>query len=325
MFVPELRIEVLERLLRMPELFEIQEYIFTKRDKEALVAVGDILRALQLSEDHFLVSELLSVIKPLVTFAGHLPFYTKHTRKIDPQQALAVRDVLLKAKDPYTLLFSELPEALGIPPAQQTDTTVFKQLLEHCLQGLQRAYPRLLDELEIQVRDTFNLYGTSEEAKNQLQSRASLLNGHVAERTLALFVREASRFDHRDWREVIARAVKGGIPLHQWHDADVLNFQIQLRQIARDFTKLEELLIESQHANSPQILHIGLLNGHLQEDRAVIAIPLEHVSTIESLSKRIFALLEEEGQNEEWRRIRLAAIAQVAAKYLNHDGRTEDE
>jgi hypothetical protein len=190
---------------------------------------------------------------------------------------------------------------------------------------LQRAYPRLLDELEIQVRDTFNLYGTSEEVKNQLQSRASLLSGHVAERTLALFVREASRFDYRDWREVIARAVKGGIPPHQWHDADVLNFQIQLRQVARDFTKLEELLVESQRTNSPQILHIGLLNGHLQEDRAVIAIPLEHVSTIESLSKRIFALLEEEGQNEEWRQIRLAAIAQVAAKYLNHDGRTEDE
>jgi ABC-type dipeptide/oligopeptide/nickel transport system ATPase component len=324
-FVQELRIEVLERLLRMPELFEIQEYVLTDYYKEALATISTTLQSLRLSKDQQPASELLQVVKPLVTFAAHLPAYTKNTKKLDPLQAKEVRDVLLKAQDPYNLLFSDLPTTLGITLTSQEDALRLKQLLEPCLLGLQQAYPHLLDEIEMQLRDTFSLHGTSEETKDQLRVRASLLNGHIAERSLALFVREASRLEHSDWREALARVIRGGHPPHQWHDADLLNFQIQLRQIARDFTRLEELVLESRRTGATQILQIGLLNGHLQEDRAVIAMYPEQISAIDSLTQRVFDLLEEEkGENEALRQVRLAAIAKVAARYLKHQEGTEE-
>jgi hypothetical protein len=64
-------------------------------------------------------------------------------------------------------------------------------------------------------------------------------------------------------------------------------------------------------------LQIGLLNGHLQEERAVIAVYPEQAATINSLTQRIFTLLEAEGNgHEDLRQIRLAALAQAAARYL---------
>jgi hypothetical protein len=325
-FVPELRIEVLERLLRRPELFEIQEYVLTDHYKEVLTAIGAVVRVLQGSQDQYLASELLPIVKPLVTFVAHLPMYTKNTKKLEPPQAKAVRDVLLKAQDPYRLLFSDLPTTLSISLTSHEDILKFKQLLEQCILGLQQAYPRLLDEIEVQLRDIFSLHGTSEEVKDQLYKRASLLTGHVSERALASFVREASRSEQRDWREALARVVRGGLPPRQWHDADVLNFQIQLRQIARDFLRLEELVLESQRTGATQILQIGLLNGHLQEDRAVIAVYPEQASVVDSLTQRIVAALETEGDGrEDLRQVRLAALAQVAAHYLQEQKEAEEK
>jgi hypothetical protein len=325
-FVAELRIEVLERLLRRPELFEIQEYVLTDHYKEVLTVIGTTVRLLQISQGQYLASELLPVVRPLVTFVAHMPAYTKNTKKLEPTQARAVRDVLLKAQDPYLLLFSDLPATLGISLTSREDTLSFKHLLEQCIIGLQQAYPRLLDEIEIQLRDTFSLHGTSQEVKDQLYERASLLSGHVSERSLASFVREAGRQEQRDWREALARVVRGGLPPRQWHDADVLNFQIQLRQIARDFLRLEELVLESQRTGATQILQIGLLNGHLQEDRAVIAVYPEQASVVNSLTQRIVDALEtEEDGREDLRQIRLAALAQVAAHYLKDQKEAEEK
>jgi energy-coupling factor transporter ATP-binding protein EcfA2 len=325
-FVAELRIEVLERLLRRPELFEIQEYVLTDHYQEVLTAIGAAVRPLQVSQGHYLASELLSIVRPLVTFVAHLPAYTKNTKKLEPPQAGAVRDVLLKAQDPYRLLFSDLPATLHVSLASREDILRFKQLLEQCILGLQQAYPRLLDEIEIQLRDIFRLHGTAEEAKDQLYERASLLSGHVSERSLALFVREAGRREHRDWREALARVVRGGLPPRQWHDADVLNFQMQLRQIARDFLRLEELVLESQRTGATQILQIGVLNGHLQEDRAVIAVYPEQESAVYSLTQRIVDALETGGNGrEDLRQIRLAALAQVAARYLKNQKEVEEK
>jgi hypothetical protein len=325
-FVPELRIEVFERLMHVPKAFEIQQYTLDKHEQDALTAVSEVIRALQLRRDEVATSQLLEVVKPLVVFAAHLPPYTKNTKRLDPPQAAAVREALLKARDPYTLMFTTLPAALGISLDRADALSRYVQLLRDCLVGLQRAYPRLLDEIEAQLREVFDLRGTSEEARMQLQQRAAFLEGYAADRTLALFVREAGRREARDWREALGRVVNGGIPPLHWHDTDMTTFHIRLRALASNFVRLEELVAEQQRTGATQILRIGLLDGRVQEAREIIALTPERAPAIASLADRIAALLgEETDQSEESRRIRLAALAQVAARHLHRDRRNEDE
>ncbi len=326
-FVPELRIEVLERLLRVPESFEIQQYMADAPYQDIVSGVRDIICALQLPQDTTATPHLLQIVKPLVMFAARLPNYTKNTRRLDPAQAIAVRDALLKARDPYELIFIDLPAALGIGSRVSESTDSFVSLLRECLLGLHWAYPRLLDEVEHQVREVFGLPGTSEEVRKRIQSRAIPLDGYTADRELSLFVRESTRLGSRgDWREALARAVNGGTPPTQWRDMDVVSFQVRLRQLASDFVRLEELVAEKERTGATRILRIGLLDGKNHEAREVVAIPPERQPLVESLATRIEVLLAEvSDQSEEGRRLRLAALAQVAGRYLHRNGAIIDE
>lgn len=320
-FVPELRIEVIERLLRVPEVFEIQQFMVSDEDRQAFAAITDTLETVQgpLKEEEG-ASQLLKVVKPLVLFVAHLPQYAKNTKKLEPPQAVAVRDILLRTADPYALLFVDLPRALGLPSLRWDSGGSFAGLLQECLLALQHAYHKLLDQIEEQVRVVFDLQGSSDDVRNQLQRRAAAIEGMSAEPTLVLFTREASRLEGREWREVLGRVVNQGAPPNQWRDPDAVSFGLRLRQISSDFVRLEELVTEQKLTGATQVLRIGLLNGHIREARAIVALTPERAASVDVLSERIGTLLREDTDgSEEARRVRIAALAQAAMRYLGED------
>ncbi len=316
-YVPELRIEVFERLTRVPGAFAVQRYALSSEQQASVLALDGILHTLHLSPANGSGAPLLSVVKPLVLFAAQLPTYTKNTRQVQPPQAAAVRDALLRSRDPYTLIANELPAAIGLGSLAPQDATLYAEALKECILGLQEAYPRLLADIEAQLRAAFDLHGSSEEARSQLQARATPLVGRAGDRTLALFVREASRLDGRDWRDVLGRVVNNGQPPAQWRDADAATFQARIKPLAGEFLRLEELAAEQRVSGAAQILRIGLLDGQMQESREVVSVTPARSERIESLSEEIIRLLESlTDGSEESRRVRLAALAQVAARYL---------
>jgi hypothetical protein len=315
-FVPELRIEVLERLIRTPQAFEIQQYTFGPQDHRVFNAVDDAIRTVGATTDEA-QPRLLQVVKPLVLFAARLPMYTRRTNRLKAQ-TLAVRDALLGAKDPHELLFVTLPDATGSRLGDEATVHDFGHRLRNCLQELRRAFPQLLDEIESQFRQAFDLAGTYEEARKQLQERASILNGFATDRKIALFVKEASRVDDRDWREVLARIIQGGLPPAQWSTNEVESFQVQLQRVRSEFTKLEELVAEQRRSGANMILRIGLLDGQVREAREIVALTPERSTAVLSLAESIRVVLTQRSTEdlEEDRRIRLAALAKVAAEHL---------
>ena len=316
-FIPELRIEVFERLTRVPGAFAIQSYALSPEQQASLSAFGQALRTLGLVVEDTEGSPLLSVVKPLVLFAVGLPAYTKSTRRLQPPEAVAVRDVLLRSSDPYTLVTMDLPAAAGLSTHPDGDTPVLAASLKECFIGLQEAYPRLLADIENELAVAFDLHSNSEEMAAQLQLRAAPLIGQAADRTLALFVREASQLKERDWREVLGRVVNNGLPPAQWHDADVTAFAARVRSLSHDFIRLEELSAEQRRSGASQILRIGLLDGQAQESREVVAITPARAAKVAALVDEIIRLLEDEtDESDETRRVRLAALARVAARYL---------
>lgn len=321
LFVPELRIEILERLLRVPQAFEVQEYAFDNYHRRAFAAVNEVIHALQLTRDQSTSPELVEIVRSLVVFARRLPAYARNTKRVEPPQAIEVRDALLKARDPHALMFAELPAVMGIESIDDKELAEFTRVLKDCILGLLRAYPRLLDEIEAQLCQVFGLQGPSASVREQLRTRAALLEEYAADRTLTLFVREACHLgSSSDWREALGRAVNGGMPPHQWHDADAVSFPVRLQLIKSDFVKLEELAAEQRRTGTRQVLRIGLLDGRAQEALAVIAMDPERVPAVQSLADRITSLIEENVDgSEESQHVRLAALARVLAQFLRRD------
>jgi hypothetical protein len=326
-FVTDPSIELFERLLRVPEAFSVRRFALTGRGREALGAVGRTIGVLLDGKDPGAKPDVLRVVKPLVLFANGLPAYTKRTKRVAPQ-TMALREVLLRARDPHDLLFSELPDALDVPselmakePAELTGA------LQECVVELQRAYPRLLEYIEQQLREQFDLKGDPEEARSQLETRARPLVGYAGSQMLGVFVREAARLENGSWREVLARTLADGMPPEHWRDRDRATFDVRLQEVASGFVRLEELAAEKGRVGqeNSQVFRIGILNGHVREARALIAVHPDREPMVEDLAGKLTEVLaaEQPAGGEEQRRLGLAALARVAMEHLKTEGKED--
>lgn len=323
LFQPQLYDEILELLVRNPESFEIQQIELTAESRATLEAIGDVLHGLKLLNGQDEGSPLLRVVRPLIVAIAKLPPYSKNTRRLNPSQAIALRDAALTATDPRAFLLDDIPRILGAVPDAPAGRKLLAEKLRECLIALQYAYPTLLDHIEGQVRSAFDLSGkTARELQAHLGRRAQPLKGYAADPALSLFINEAARQDSRDWREAIARAVLRGKPPATWSDGDVVEFQLRLRQLASDFMRLEELVAEKEATGAEQIVRIGVLGDTLREVRQVIALHPERLSTVRNMADEIISFMAHYNANTtspEGLRIKVAALAQALVHFLQEE------
>jgi len=323
-FVPELRIEVLERLTRRPETFELQSHRLDAHQRRALKFLEGLVGSAEVPPSAPR-GGLLPVVKSLVLFAARLNPYVKQTARLATPETAAVRDYLLRAGDPRKLVFEELPLALGVPIDHRDGGSGFAKRLQACLRALSRAYQELLDDLESQIRQVFDLKGQSLDAMKQLQRRAAPLLPYAVDQKLQLFVKEVTReHQDRDWREIVGRVINGGLPPSHWNDGDVVAFQVRLPELAGQFTRLEELVVERQQSGVARVLRIGVLDGLHRESRAVIPVDPDVEVDATGLAVRLRALLDAHTNgNGRARQTRLAALATVAESLLSEPSRLE--
>ena len=320
--IPELRDEVLELLVRNPDTFEIQQYRFGS-GRQALInklaeyfAAGSSGRA-----------ALLEVVRGLVSRVAKLPRYSRNTRKVSPE-AIAIREVLLRATDPQKLIFDELPDAAGIRLEGTGSGQPFADGLAGAVTELERAFPSLLDRLEQQLRDQFQLIGSSESARDGLRDRALRILPHVSDRDLTLFVRTTAHPTEADWRERTGRAVLGGAPVEHWTDREADEFQVRLRQLRSEFVRVEELAAEHGEAGGMPVLRLGLLNGSYQEGREILTVSPSMLAESRKLAQAAAKILSDSSRRTD-REVRLLALGLLfnreLDKPLNFDSTEESD
>lgn len=316
-YVPEVTIEVVERLLARPETFEVQSYALEDQQREVLDALADKVVSPHSGEK--LEAELLPIVRSLVRQAAELNEFTKNTDRLDPPEAIDVRDALLEATSPLDLLFEDLPEALGVRLQEPEDVEDFADKLRDCMVAIHRAYPALLDQIETALRNAFDLPdGPAVRAVSSLKRRAQPLVDYALEDKLQVFVREAARLgNQRDWREVLGRVVQGGMPPHAWSDKDVASFQVKLRQVAGSFQRLEELVAETDGKTPGAVYRLGVLREQFEERRATVSVDEDIEPAVSDLASR---LLEEisrySSENGNGKRVSVAALAEVSESLL---------
>lgn len=318
MFIPELGESHLELLARNPRDFEIQRFSFGRTEQVTLLAIRQALGEAGLpSRAHAL--ELATIARDLITPIARLNVYTRSTRRLS-RQAQSVRDLLLSAKEPLKLLLSDLPAVLtGSDEVRALHSSdELTKLLVESLTELQRAYPLLLDDIERQIRDAFQLTGDYREAREQLRGRYRHLLQFKSETQLAAFIGEVTRSSNQDWRESLGRVIHRGIPPSSWQDHDVVQFTHRLDVLVSDLTRLEELAAEKKMTPTAKVFRLGFLGGGLEEARAVIAVSPEMEAEVNTLKQKAAALLNEGSYSgpEMRRQIQLAALAELAAELM---------
>ena len=105
------------RLIKDPAAFEMQQCRVSGIRAELFVELMQILGS---HHDYAKRPDILDVVTPLCSFAASLPSYVHKTSRLSAE-ARAVRDAIVKAHEPGTLVFSDLPVACGFAAFSATE------------------------------------------------------------------------------------------------------------------------------------------------------------------------------------------------------------
>jgi hypothetical protein len=274
--LPEPSIADWEVLLRRPELFAVAGSRVVGPRAEV---VGRLARGLGVAP------AALPVVRDLIRRLKTLPDHVWRTTRLSPP-TLAVRQAVEGARSPESLLFHDLPLALGVAPfpaesdgAPPTDD--FFDRLNAALQELADRMPRTLAESRDALLGACGL-PASEAGWAQFRVEAAELAPRVGNPQLAPLLRRAT--DAADEAAALESvlAYVGGRPPRTWTDHDLTRYGEQVAALGELYRReravwLPHATLTPTQAARSQAIAAALrdyLTHHVDDDPAVIAAAL---------------------------------------------------
>ncbi len=325
-FVPDISIETLERLVRRPHTFALRSYQLDVHERQVIEMLSNGTEKSEEDNDQPLSCEeqLITTVRQLIRLAEDLPAYTRYTRSGLSAPVRAVRDLLRTAKDPRSLLLEDLPKALGVDINAIDGPLTFAEALNGSILDLMGAFPKLLDAIEEGVRAVFGMEERGRDLQESLRSRTRPLVKYAGDSKLRVFLKEVTREDGsngRDWREALARAAAGGRPPSHWRDEDVDTCNTRLQALAVECDALSELVAAAGEDAAATVASIGLLEPGTGERRVVVACSGEEHQSVADLTRKLRRTTRNSGLDP---RSQLMALALAARDLLPADAETQE-
>lgn len=322
-FVPEVSIELFERLLKNPERFHLRRYRIEGVRKEVFRQMAEVLGASPAGENR---GDLVALMRPLFKFLHRLPGYTKQTRALS-SEALGVRECLFGAKEPDLLLFRDLPQLFGLPPFEpgaraNGNVATFMKAWRAALIELQRAYDDLVADIRNLVLRAFNV--SSDHGRALVQRRAAVVAENCIEPRLRAFAHHLSEGETPDtqWAEALGTMLVGKVP-KSWIDSDRARFEISLSEMARSFRHIEAIVFEKskrgEMADAPaKLLRVSVTDEFSAEREAVVTVEKRDRDVLALGIVQVRQALADLGL-EENRDLALAILGTIAQDYIPDD------
>jgi hypothetical protein len=314
-FVPALNGPVIERLLRSPDKFEVQRFqVAGAREEFADQLTG---------RDDAADSGPLPLVRQFVRAVQDLPPYSKVTRELSPS-AIAVRDTILKSKEPGTLVFHDLPKACGYEPLAAGKRSALPENLikdlQAALKELRSAFPQLLRRIREQVLRAFEIPGATEAARGELAARCKRLIPLASDLDLKTFVVRAGG-DYKDldaWTTSVGTLLAGRPP-EAWSDLDLQRMSVSLAMVSRKFGALEAAFVEHQGAGMPEgsvAVRVSVTEAGQQEAERVVIIRKDDRRIVDAVAERLRAAVQAE-RGDATRESLVASLAKVIRELVS--------
>lgn len=263
------------RLSKVPESFELQ---YCKLSGVRSEVFNQLLSVVGTDIDDSRSPDLIDVVRPLCEFAAGLPDYSRNTTSLS-KKTLAVRDALLDAREPSTLLFEQLPAACGLPSisvrkkSATADIKKYVRDLKKSLGELRSAYPSLLSRIEKAVAGAFEVGHQHDQLRMQLEKSSTDLGIHVTEPTLKAFCLRLAdtKLASDAWLESVGSLVLAKPP-RRWSDIDGPRFDLALQELVIRFQKTASLVFARGKTTNRHSMRIGILQASGEETSCVVEV-----------------------------------------------------
>jgi hypothetical protein len=239
-FVEKPGAAVFQRLAKEPEAFHLQHCSVRGIRLELFNRVASVLN-LPANER----PDVLAVVRPLMIFAARLSEYSRNTERHLTSGTRKMRSILIEAREPATLLFSDLPKALGFEVfttkgAKASDPTGFADALNAAVLELRESLPRLRQRVADSVLAGFRYNGTAAEFRAEFTLRLRALQGRLTDPELRVFAMRMgdASLAEKEWCESVASYVMHK-PIERWRDSDEDEFHTRMANLAARFGRAE--------------------------------------------------------------------------------------
>lgn len=292
-FLREIGRDAFLRMTKAPDKFEIQ---LCRIEGVRASLFQQLAGALQLTSSGKNV-ELLDVVRDLCQFVARLPEYSRNTRRLTAT-ALAVRDVILEAREPVKLIFHDLPTACNCPKFEigksvsASDANRFVKSLRAALDDIRDAFPNLQHRIEDAIASELGFSGQKlRQYRVKVSERAEKLMVRVTENKLKAFVFRL--FDESlaepDWIGSVG-SVLALRPPDKWKDEDEDRFQRELEALAGQFKRAESAAFA--HGGGKGI-RVAITQSDGTERQEVVQVDVEDEKALAELQSQIMRVIKQ--------------------------------
>jgi len=291
-FLPEMGKDAFLRMIKAPEKFDIQyckiegvrSELFQKL-AEALELIGTIDKKV----------ELLDVVRKLCQFVAQLPDYVRNTKRLSAT-ALAVRTVIMDAREPIRMVFHDLPVACGFhafdmgKPVALKEAQQFVGKLKGSLDELRGAFINLQRRMDGDIAREFG-YGDQRagQYRAKLAARAEQLLLQVTESKLKAFAFRIydEGLPESEWLESVG-SLLALRPPSRWQDEDEDTFHRELESIVGRLKRAETIAFaRGVSGKAKTSLRIAVTKADGSERQEVIHFEAEEEYLLKELQNQI--------------------------------------
>lgn len=296
-YQPRLSAHLLERLVRAPGRFTIKNFAASTGDRRHVIeSLADALNVDVTPSDRRRNSTVLALMSPLLGTIRDLPAFTLTTRAMS-NEAVAVRDALLAARQPDEILFKDLPAAVGLGDwtdvlrGDRRAVNDYARRLAAAVRELQKNWADLLTRIERQLREAMAI-PESAQVRADLAARARHLVDLVLDPRLRAFLLTASEdaLDDDDWLEAVALNALDK-PVRSWRDQDWPAFVAATTQLAGTLKRLEALNYDhiARGSNEFTARLVTITDPDGTETSTILVKRKSHNRAVEDIAARIIA------------------------------------
>ncbi len=283
--------------------------------RKLLSAMAEVVR--QLDASNTLVHlEPIDVARGLVAIHEHLPDWTKRTIRLSAN-AVRVRNLFKRARDPNKFLFDDIPEMVGGEPNLGKDSDL-RRVVKSVRDGLEeliQAYPSMLHRLRDMMLSELQVPNVSPQSLAELRDRAVNIKELTGDFRLDAFVGRLAQFEGADSEVEGIASLAASKPPRDFVDPDVDRAAIEIADMAQKFLRAETFArVKGRPQKRDAMAVVVGLHGRPVPMLEEFAVADADRAEINELIALVAAAVE--GADTSRRSIILAALAELSARYM---------
>lgn len=260
--------------------------------------------------------EPIDVARGLVAIYDRLPQWSKRTMKLSAN-AVRIRDMFKRARDPNKFLFDDIPETLG-EDISQIDEDALRHMVKNVRDGLTElvnAYPSMLHKLRDTLLSELDVHNISPQSLNELCDRAENIRQVMGDFKLEAFIGRISQFNDTDESIEDIASLAASKPPRFWIDPDFDRTTVEIAELAQKFLRAELYARVKERPDKRHAMAVVVgMDGRPTPVHEEFAIADMDRNQVDLLIKQVKNALEHSGERR--RNIILAALAELSALYL---------